>query len=124
MKKLTASLLVLALALAPAFAEEYLENPIVVTMTSIRQESRTQDLVVGYTLANHPGIVRMDVLTNGVSIGVEHLATFTGDYSVTESDVVQPGSRTLRWRARKDWRGNLATNAVVRLSAYYTNQID
>ena len=113
-----------ALALIPAVAGEYLENPIAVTITSVRQEVQTQDLVVDYTLANHPGIVRMDVLTNGVSIGVEHLATFTGDYSVTESDVVQPGSRTLRWRARKDWRGNLATNAVVRLSAYYTNQID
>ena len=113
-----------ALATLPAFAEDYLENPIVVTMTSVRQESRSQDLVVGYTLANHPGIVRMDVLTNGVSIGTEHIATVSGDYSATEADVVQPGTRSLRWRARKDWRGNLATNAVIRLSAYYTNQID
>ena len=123
MKKLTAASL-LALALIPAFAEDYLENPIAVTMTSVRQESRTQDLVVDYTLANHPGIVRMDVLTNGVSIGAEHFATFTGDYSATEADVVQPGAHTFRWRARKDWLGNLASNAVVRLSAYYTNQID
>ena len=113
-----------ALALLPAFAEDYLENPIVVTMTSVRQESRTQDLVVDYTLANHPGIVRMDVLTNGVSIGAEHLVTFTGDYSATEADVVQPGTHTFRWRARKDWRANMATNATIRLSAYYTNQID
>ena len=113
-----------ALTLLPAFAEDYLENPIVVTMTSVRQDSRTQDLVVDYTLANHPGIVRLDVLTNGVSIGAKHLATFTGDYSATETVVIQPGERTLRWRARKDWRGNLATNATVRLSAYYTNQID
>ena len=123
MKKLTAASL-LALALLPAFAEDYLENPIVVTMTSVRQESRTQNLVVDYTLANHPGIVRMDVLTNGVSIGAEHLATFTGDYSATVADVVQPGAHTFRWHARKDWRGNLASNALVRLSAYYTNQID
>ena len=93
-------------------------------MTSVRQELRTQDLVVNYTLANHPGIVRMDVLTNGVSIGAEHLATFNGDYSATEADVVQPGSHTFRWRARRDWRANLATNATVRLCAYYTNQID
>lgn len=112
-----------ALAILPTFAEDYLENPIVVTMTSVRQESQTQDLVVDYTLANHPGIVRMDVLTNGVSIA-EHLVTLEGDYSATEADVVQPGTRTIRWRARKDWRDNLATNALVRLSAYYTNQID
>jgi len=26
--------------------------------------------------------------------------------------------------ARKDWRANLASNATIRLSAYYTNQID
>ena len=114
----------LALAILPAFAEDYLENPIVVTMTSVRQESRTQDLVVDYTLANHPGIVRMDVLTNGVSIGAQHLVSFTGDYSATEADVVQPGSHTFRWRARKDWRANLASNATIRLSAYYTDQID
>lgn len=113
-----------ALALIPAVAGEYLENPIAVTITSVRQEVQTQDLVVDYTLANHPGIVRMDVLTNGVSIGSEHLATFTGDYSTTESDVQQPGEHTFRWRARKDWRANLASNATVRLSAYYTNRID
>ena len=112
-----------ALAILPTFAEDYLENPIVVTMTSVRQESRTQDLVVDYTLANHPGIVRMDVLTNGVSIS-EHLVTLEGDWSATEADVVQPGARTIRWRARKDWRDNMVTNALVRLSAYYTNQID
>lgn len=68
--------------------------------------------------------MRLDVITNGVSIGAENLVTITGDYSATEADVVQPGLHTLRWRARKDWRGNLATNAVIRLSAYYTNQID
>ena len=113
-----------ALAVLPAFAEDSLEGSIVVTMTSVRQDPRTQDLVVDYTLANQPGIVRIDVITNGVSIGAENLVTFTGDYSATEADVVQPGARTLRWRARKDWRGNLAADATIRLSAYYTNQID
>ena len=111
-----------ALALFPAVAEDYLENPIVVTMTSVKQDSWTRDLVVNYTLENHPGIMRMDVLTNGVSIGAKHLVTFTGDYSETEA--IQPGTRTLRWRARKDWPGNLIANATIRLSAYYTNQID
>lgn len=124
MKKKAVMPTLLALAILPAFAEDYLENPIVVTMTSVQQESRTQDLVVDYTLANHPAIVRMDVLTNGVSIGAEHLATFTGDYSATEADVIEPGPHTFRWRARKDWRANLASNATIRLSAYYTNQID
>ena len=113
-----------ALAVLPAFAEDSLEAPIVVTMTSVRQDPRTQDLVVDYTLANQPGIVRLDVITNGVSIGAENLVTFTGDYSATLDDVVQPGARTLRWRARKDWRGNLASDATIRLNAYYTNQID
>ena len=113
-----------ALALLPAFAEDYLENPIVVTMTSVKQESRSRDLVVNYTLENHPGIMRMDVLTNGVSIGAKHLVSFSGDYSMTEDDVIKPGAHTFRWHARRDWPANLATNAVIRLSAYYTNQID
>ena len=112
----------LALALIPAVAEDYLENPIVVTMTSVKQESRSRDLVVNYTLENHPGIMRMDVLTNGVSIGVKHLVSFSGDYSMTEA--MQPGAHTFRWHARRDWPANLTTNAVIRLNAYYTNQID
>lgn len=111
-----------ALALFPAVAEDYLENPIVVTMTSVKQESQSRDLVVNYTLENHPGIMRMDVLTNGVSIGAKHLVSFTGDYSETEA--IQPGTHTFRWRARKDWPANLITNATIRLNAYYTNQID
>ena len=112
----------LALALIPAVAEDYLENPIVVTMTSVKQESRSRDLVVNYTLENHPGIMRMDVLTNGVSIGAKHLVSFSGDYSMTEA--MQPGAHTFRWHARRDWPANLTTNAVIRLNAYYTNQID
>ena len=112
----------LALVLFPAVAEDYLENPIVVTMTSVKQESRSRDLVVNYTLENHPAIMRIDVLTNGVSIGEKHLVSFTGDYSTTEA--IQPGVHTFRWRARKDWPANLITNATIRLSAYYTNQID
>ena len=111
-----------ALALVPAVAEDYLENPIVVTMTSVKQESRSRDLVVSYTLENHPGIMRMDVLTNGVSIGAKHLVSFSGDYSMTEA--MQPGAHTFRWHARRDWPANLTTNATIRLNAYYTNQID
>ena len=111
-----------ALALVPAVAEDYLENPIVVTMTSVKQESRSRDLVVSYTLENHPGIMRMDVLTNGVSIGAKHLVSFSGDYSETEA--MQPGAHTFRWHARRDWPANLTTNATIRLNAYYTNQID
>ena len=122
MKKILVKVLAVS-ALLPSFAEDYLENPIVVKMTSVKQESRTQDVVVNYKLENHPGIIRMDVLTNGVSIGSEYLSTFTGSYSMSEADVINPGTHTIRWRARKDWRGNLATNAVIRLSAYYTNQI-
>lgn len=124
MKKNAVMSALIALAILPALAEDYLENPIVVTMTSVRQESQTRDIVVDYTLANHPGIVRMDVLTNGVSIGAKHLATFTGDYSTTLSDVIETGTHTFRWRARKDWPESLASNAVIRLSAYYTNQLD
>ena len=111
-----------ALALVPAVAEDYLENPIVVAMTSVKQESRSRDLVVNYTLENHPGIMRMDVLTNGVSIGAKHLVSFSGDYSETEA--MQPGAHTFRWHARRDWPANLTTNATIRLNAYYTNQID
>ena len=61
MKKILVKVLAVS-ALLPSFAEDYLEKPIVVTMTSVKQESRSRDLVVNYTLENHPGIMRMEIL--------------------------------------------------------------
>ena len=46
MKEKAILTMLFATAIFPAVAEEYLENPIAVTMTSVRQESRTQDIVV------------------------------------------------------------------------------
>lgn len=57
---------------------------------------------IGYTLSEAPGIVTFDILTNGVSIGVQNLTNAVGDVN----RLVQPGARTIQWDARYVWPGH------------------
>ncbi len=57
---------------------------------------------IGYTLSEAPGIVTFDILTNGVSIGVQNLTNAVGDVN----RLVQPGARTILWNADKIWPGH------------------
>ena len=57
---------------------------------------------IGYTLSEAPGIVTFDILTNGVSIGVQNLTNAVGDVN----RLVQPGARTILWNAGKIWPGH------------------
>ena len=66
------------------------------------QNSLNRLVTISYTLENAPAIVTVDVLTNGVSIGDEHLTTVHGDVN----KVVQPGeNRLIFWQPDKEWPG-------------------
>ena len=54
---------------------------------------------VSYTLSEAPGIVTLDILTNGVSIGAQNLTNAVGDVN----RVVQPGAREILWNAKDVW---------------------
>ena len=128
MKKSSFAYLLLALPLAAGAAN--VTAPIVVSGTRFSQDRQTQRVTVKYALANQgePAWVTMDMLTNGVSIGMQYVKTVRGDISQRGADfmagdpVADDGQeKTIVWDARKDWYGNIGSNASVVVSAWYTN---
>lgn len=114
---------------AAAFADTVMTEPVALSGVSYYQSRDTQKVHVSYTLSNQddePAYVVMDVLTNGVTIGLDKIKTFGDSATVSQLDgaPVAVGTHEIVWDARKDWRGNLSTNAQVQLTAFYTNRFD
>ena len=76
---------------ASAFAATPVVDPGSVTLA---QDPLTRDVRITYTLSDAPGIVTVDILTNGVSIGAEHFQNVSGDVNRK----VEPGAREIHWR--------------------------
>ena len=119
-----------ALALTFAAGAVDLTEPIAVSNVRVSQDRATQLVTVNYELANQgePAWVTMDVLTNGVSIGMQHVNAVSGDISRYGLDMVGRGpvaddglEKTIVWDAHRDWHGNLGSNVTVEISAWYTN---
>ncbi len=70
-----------------------LTEPITVSNVRFSQDRATQRVTVNYELANQgePAWVTMDVLTNGVSIGMQHVNAVSGDISLRGMDVLARG---------------------------------
>ena len=101
--------------------------PVAVSNVRFSQDRQTQKVTVNYELANQgePAWVTMDVLTNGVSIGMQNIVKVSGDISQRGADfmagapVADDGQeKTIVWDARKDWYGNIGSNASVVVSAW------
>ena len=119
-----------ALALTFAAGAVDLTEPLTISNVRFSQDRATQRVTVNYELANQgePAWVEMDVLTNGVSIGMQHVKTVSGDISRYGLDMVGRGpvaddglEKTIVWDAHRDWHGNLGSNVTVEVSAWYTN---
>ncbi|MBQ7190184.1 MAG: formylglycine-generating enzyme family protein [Kiritimatiellae bacterium] len=104
------------------FASDIITKPIQVTNVRFHQEKATKDVIVDYTLVTDgdPAFVLIDVLTNGVSIGMEKIRTADGDISIYCEKLIDAGNRRIVWHALSDWKGNLSTNASVEVQAYYS----
>ena len=91
MKKSSFAYLLLALPFAAGAAN--VTAPIAVSGTRFSQDRQTQKVTVKYALANQgePAWVTMDVLTNGVSIGMQHVNAVSGDISLRGMDVLARG---------------------------------
>ena len=89
-----------------------------VALTRAEQNRDSRRVTVEYTL-DAPGIVTLDVLTNGVSIGEENIQYVTGD----ANKVVGAGAHTLYWTPAKSWPGWEFNEPVVKfkLTAWATN---
>ena len=112
--KLTSSML----ALVPAFA--LTAQPVVETgSVTIAQDPDTRQVTIGYTLSGEPGVVTLDIRTNGVSIGGCHYSNAAGDVN----RLIQPGDHTILWRPDKSWEGTVITDESVtaEVTAWATN---
>lgn len=84
------------------------------------QDATSKRVTIGYELEGAPAIVTVDILTNGVSIGAEHLTYMSGDVNRR----VATGTRTVTWAPCKAWRGNVVNDGSVtaKVSAWALNE--
>ena len=115
----------LSLCAAGAFAGN-VGHLAAVSNVSFTQDGN-QNVIVTYDLANNgePAFVTLDVLTNGVPLPVAAVQSLSGDVSTSLTDFVSDGAdKRIVWAARKDWKGNVGSNATVVVSAHYTNHLE
>lgn len=107
-----------------------MEPPVVSDVTLVQPEG-TRKVTITYALSGAPGIVTLDIETNGVdaagvtrwaSIGLSNVTHVTGD----AFRLVQPGAaRQMHWAPQKAWAGHTVTDpnrvrAVVKAVATNT----
>lgn len=127
MNRKQAMLMMAAAGCALAVSAQDQVAPLAITEVTLAQDRATQDVTVSYRLANDgvPAVVRLDILTNSASIGIDKLKSVWGDVSRTPTNYVADDGalKTIHWAARADWKGNLSSNAQACVTAYYTNQV-
>ena len=79
-----------------------------VSNVTIAQDAMTRLVTVGYTLSA-PGIVTLDILTNGVSIGMANVRTVSGDMN----KFVAAGDHQAYWQPSRDWPDMKFDDAIV-----------
>lgn len=84
------------------------------------QDAASKRVTIGYELEGAPAIVTVDILTNGVSIGAEHLTHMAGDVNRR----VEAGAHAVSWQPCKAWRGNVVADGSVtaKVSAWALNE--
>jgi len=87
-----------------------------VSDVTFAQEVPTRKVTITYKLSGDPGIVTVDVRTNGVSIGSANLTHFVGDVN----KIVQPGdeTRTVIWQPDLAWPNHKVDNSTVVVTAW------
>src|SRR5574344_3042559 len=106
MKKTMILLLAVYAMALPAPADDM---PVVSDVTFTQSTAGSRLVTINYTLTNAPGIVTIDVLTNGTSaacsIGSTNINHVWGDVN----KLIQPSAdtrKTVYWEAGKSWPGH------------------
>jgi formylglycine-generating enzyme required for sulfatase activity len=86
------------------------------------QDAATGRVTIGYTLDGDPGVVTVDVLTNGVSIGGENLRRLGGDVN---RKIETTGAKTISWIPDQTVNGFKLTDADIKavVTAWPTNNL-
>lgn len=116
MKRTSLILSVLVVSLA-ASASVTLVNP---ASVRFEQNPNTRAVTISYDLSGEPGIITLDIRTNGVSIGATNFRNISGDVNKK----VQPGNgKTITWKPADSWPGHEFGPGVVTavVTAWATN---
>ena len=105
-----------ALALVAVCAVATLTAAPQATVTGLAQNGGNK-VTVGYTLSGGPGIVTVDFLTNGVSIGAQNFADVSGDVNRLVAD----GAHEITWKPYSLWPGEDAENLSAQVTVWATN---
>ena len=76
---------------------------------TVSQNADTRLVTIGYTLEGADAVVTVDVLTNGVSIGVENFSNIDGAVNRR----VAPGDHLVVWHPRASWPDHVFTDGEV-----------
>ena len=86
----------------------------IVSDVKLRQDDKFRLVTITYQLSEEPGIVTLDIQTNGVPIGAENFTNIEG----AVNKIIDVGRHTITWRPDKSWPGFEETNTAVRVSAW------
>ena len=119
MHKMLAAIVVTGVCAGYSFAEPLLLD------ATLNQLPGSRTVEVKYKLTGtEPVIVTLDIETNGVALPPPSMKHLSGDVSKTLTSYVTPDEnnlKTILWDAGQDWPGNRTTNAIAKVTAYYTN---
>ena len=130
MKKQTLTLTLAACAafttanLLAADGDTDADSYLTVSGVTLRPQTPSQSVLVDYTLSGGAAFVRLDIVTNGVSIGMDKIKSLSGDVSLTPTNVIEPGTHRITWDAKTDWPQNLSTQAQAKVWVAYTNHME
>ena len=84
-------------------------------VSNVRMAQANNRLVtITYEVSGSPGIVTLDIQTNGVSIGAENIKFVDGDVNKE----VEIGSHVITWHPDKSWQGHKAEHATAKVSVW------
>ena len=90
----------------------------VVKSESVSVAMSNDTVVISYELETDPGVVTVDIQTNGVSIGGRHLTYFGGDVN----RLLDVGPHVITWKPYKAWPGvKISDGLTAVVTAWPTN---
>ena len=97
-----------------------------ISNATVSQGFGSRDVTVSYDIVSTdepttPVYIGFDVLTNGVSIGLENIKTLEGDIhqdSTVKAPFTAGTGYSFVWKARKDWPDHRIKDAQVKITAY------